>query len=273
MVARLHRLSSLPLLLFIGPSCQGGDSSPLPETTGGASTGSSSGDGAATGGSATASGSAAANGGAPLSGGTSSGGAFSVGGSGVGGEPISAGGQGAGGVASTGGVGTSDSGGSGGGASCELSDATVSPGPADLVVPVDPTTTFQTSEGWGTSLCWFGNVVGGWSDEKRAQVADRLFDAQTGLGLNVVRYNIGGGDAPGHDHMGLGKEMPGVKADETSAYDYAADARQIQMLMDAVERIAPTELLVERARQFAALVDDRERLCLRRQQRREQSQS
>ena len=47
-------------------------------------------------------------------------------------------------------------------------------------------------EGWGTSLCWFANVAGGFSDPQRNYVADLLFDPQKGLGLQICRYNIGG---------------------------------------------------------------------------------
>ena len=50
----------------------------------------------------------------------------------------------------------------------------------------------QHFEGWGTSLCWFANVVGGYPDAQRSYLADLLFDPQKGLGLQICRYNIGG---------------------------------------------------------------------------------
>ena len=31
-------------------------------------------------------------------------------------------------------------------------------------IKVDPFTQYQTLEGWGTSLCWWGNVIGSWGD-------------------------------------------------------------------------------------------------------------
>lgn len=48
-------------------------------------------------------------------------------------------------------------------------------------------------EGWGTSLCWWANRVG-YSDELTTQAAEAFFNAETGLGMNIGRYNIGGGD-------------------------------------------------------------------------------
>ena len=50
----------------------------------------------------------------------------------------------------------------------------------------------QAFEGWGTSLCWFANVAGGYPDPQRNYLADLLFDPEKGLGLQICRYNIGG---------------------------------------------------------------------------------
>src|SRR5215831_9346733 len=49
-------------------------------------------------------------------------------------------------------------------------------------------------QGWGTSLAWWGNVVGGW--ESAGQVEDAIFGRSNRahadrLGLNVIRYNLG----------------------------------------------------------------------------------
>src|SRR5580704_604744 len=46
-------------------------------------------------------------------------------------------------------------------------------------------------EGWGTSLCWWAKVVGGYAN--RDDYAHLAFDF---LKLNIVRYNIGGGENP-----------------------------------------------------------------------------
>jgi len=67
---------------------------------------------------------------------------------------------------------------------------------ATLVQPAQTRTFF---EGWGTSLCWFANIVGGFPDPLRDQLMDLLFDHKTGLGIEICRYNIGGsGPWPGN---------------------------------------------------------------------------
>nr|WP_307991459.1 glycoside hydrolase [uncultured Niameybacter sp.] len=98
----------------------------------------------------------------------------------------------------------------------------------------------QIFDGWGTSLVWFGNMIGGWAPENREAISDLLFNEQDGLGLNIVRYNIGGGDAPGHDHMRPGGEMEGFATGFDGSgnlkYDWSVDTNQIQMLKDAIDR-------------------------------------
>lgn len=54
-------------------------------------------------------------------------------------------------------------------------------------------------EGWGTSLCWWAHRLG--YDNSLSQSAADLFYSQKGLGLNIMRYNIGGGDNPTHNHI------------------------------------------------------------------------
>lgn len=74
---------------------------------------------------------------------------------------------------------------------------------------VNPDTHYQTLEGWGTSLCWWGNVIGSWgeadyngnSTPDREEIAELAFSPDY-LNLNIVRYNVGGGDAPGHWKQG-----------------------------------------------------------------------
>ena len=71
--------------------------------------------------------------------------------------------------------------------------ATVLAARADYTAVVDPAQIVVTNfDGWGTSLCWWANVAGGYAN--RATYADLAF---TQLKLNIVRYNIGGGENPG----------------------------------------------------------------------------
>jgi O-glycosyl hydrolase len=66
------------------------------------------------------------------------------------------------------------------------------PALADYSVSVNPNSVLVTNfQGWGTSLCWWANVVGGYSN--RDTYASLAFSQ---LKLNIVRYNIGGGENP-----------------------------------------------------------------------------
>ena len=68
-------------------------------------------------------------------------------------------------------------------------------------IDLDPSIHYQTLEGWGTSLCWWGNIIGSWGDRDfngngrpdREEIAELAFSPEY-LNLNIVRYNVGGGD-------------------------------------------------------------------------------
>lgn len=104
-----------------------------------------------------------------------------------------------------------------------------------LLVTVDPTIRYQTLEGWGTSLSWWGNACGNWADTAlKTDLLDKVF-GQDGLALNVVRYNIGGGENPEHNHMRPGAQIPGYESSQ-GQYDWKADAGQREMLQGAIDR-------------------------------------
>ncbi len=64
-------------------------------------------------------------------------------------------------------------------------------------VNIDVSMSNQTFEGWGTSLAWFANGVGGWTNTtNQTALMNALFNPSSGLGLSYLRYNIGGGDNP-----------------------------------------------------------------------------
>lgn len=68
-----------------------------------------------------------------------------------------------------------------------------------MAIDVGTSTSFrqQTFDAWGTSLAWFGNALGNWSDSRAyEEVFTVLFDGPNHLGLNYARYNIGGGQNP-----------------------------------------------------------------------------
>ncbi|MCM1544048.1 MAG: hypothetical protein NC110_02010 [Ruminococcus sp.] len=69
----------------------------------------------------------------------------------------------------------------------------------DTKITVEPETAEQEITGWGTSACWWSQNI---SDAKtRTELAKLLF-SQEGLGLNIYRYNVGGGVNPDHNRVG-----------------------------------------------------------------------
>ena len=113
----------------------------------------------------------------------------------------------------------------------------------DIRLTVDPANQSQINggvfEGWGTSLCWWANRVG-YSDALAQQAAEAFCDPEKGLGLNILRYNIGGGDDPAHDHITrTDSMMPGFWKDPAVgeapgeyswSYDWTQDANQRNVL-------------------------------------------
>lgn len=95
-------------------------------------------------------------------------------------------------------------------------------GPAEITI--DPNQTYQTIEGWGSSLCWWATQVGAWDEAKVDSIVD-LITSPEKLNMNIFRYNIGGGDDPSHlgGHMVKGKgkraEMEGFKNSVDAPYN------------------------------------------------------
>ena len=110
---------------------------------------------------------------------------------------------------------------------------------ADPVVTVDPTIQYGAWEGWGTSLAWWAKVVGGFPEPARSDYMTKAFDPVKGLGLNVVRYNIGGGEnplyqAPNKETLSFRAAVPGYRSTPGGAWDWAADANQRWVLKSAM---------------------------------------
>lgn len=86
-------------------------------------------------------------------------------------------------------------------------------------------------QGWGVSLCWWANVVGGYTN--RDEYADLVFKT---LELNTVRYNIGGGENPnGPGAMQFRAMVPGFEP-KRGIWDWDADQNQRWMLKAALKR-------------------------------------
>lgn len=104
---------------------------------------------------------------------------------------------------------------------------------------------FGEFEGWGTSLCWWANYIG-YSEQLTKTAAEAFFSAEKGLGMNIARYNIGGGDGT-HTHIYEGRPdgaMPGLAKgyDKNGSliWDWDADENQVNVLKAAVAAGADT---------------------------------
>ena len=102
----------------------------------------------------------------------------------------------------------------------------------DFVAKINPANILVNDfQGWGVSLCWWANVVGGYSN--RDEYADLVFNT---LKLNIVRYNIGGGENPnGPGTMQFRATVPGFEP-ERGVWDWNADRNQRWMLKAALAR-------------------------------------
>jgi O-glycosyl hydrolase len=110
---------------------------------------------------------------------------------------------------------------------------------SQTVVTVDPSIKYQKFEGWGTSLCWWAVLAGKWSETNRNKLIGAIADPDTGLGYSIFRYNIGGGDQPGHNHLTKGDggaAVPGFKPTEKGSFDWNADPNQRAILLGLAAR-------------------------------------
>lgn len=107
--------------------------------------------------------------------------------------------------------------------------------PAQIALAPDPAKVQQDFEGWGVSLCWWGHQVGRWNEANLIRLIDKVVNVDTGLGYNLFRYNIGGGDHPSHTHLAEFKAIPGYKPTQNGAYDWKADPyqRKVAALLQA----------------------------------------
>lgn len=117
---------------------------------------------------------------------------------------------------------------------------------------IDPARRAQTLEGWGTSLCWWANMVGRWQDEATLDSLIALLVSPDHLGYNIFRYNIGGGDDPLWSHCsphhfgarggkGLRAEMEGFQDERGGSFHWERDYAQTRVARK-IHRLNPDAL-------------------------------
>ncbi|MCR5824277.1 MAG: hypothetical protein K6G60_07610 [Lachnospiraceae bacterium] len=82
-------------------------------------------------------------------------------------------------------------------------------------------------EGWGTSLCWWANRLG-YSITLAEKSARAFFDPVKGIGMNIGRYNIGGGDNV-TDPKGPFYHEPHIKRSDSEVPGYCTDVTEIDL--------------------------------------------
>lgn len=87
--------------------------------------------------------------------------------------------------------------------------------------------------GWGTSLAWWARVAGAFPDETLDRLLDLIF-GKDGLRLNIVRYNIGGGESPDHHSLSYRAAVEGYLTKD-GAWNWNADAGQRKVLMKSLK--------------------------------------
>ena len=115
-------------------------------------------------------------------------------------------------------------------------------------VKIDPTKNVGKWEGWGSSLAWWARAIGGTANAD--YYADLIYTTKTtdgypGLGLNIVRYNVGGGgiDQPQENKgrkLQWQMDIHGYWTDpgkrDPASWNWSVDQNQRSMMQKAQER-------------------------------------
>ena len=102
----------------------------------------------------------------------------------------------------------------------------------DVDILVSPKTEYQEFTGFGASACWWSQIIG---ETDNAERTAKLLYSPEGLGLNIYRYNVGGGEKDNPD-----SRISGSRATESFyylnpdtgeyEYDFTRDAGAQRML-------------------------------------------
>ena len=111
-----------------------------------------------------------------------------------------------------------------------------------MKITIDSAVKYQKYDGIGASGAWWAQIVGGWKNkdengEEIRNVISRLLYSKTyGIGMDIYRYNIGGGSA----HSGNGNYSDFARRTESfgngeGKYDFTRDKNAVYMMKQAVK--------------------------------------
>lgn len=110
-------------------------------------------------------------------------------------------------------------------------------------IRIDPCKKYQTFEGFGASGAWWAQIVGGWEHPDpesgkpvRDRISELLYNPEVGIGMQIYRYNLGGGSV----QSGKGRfDQPARRAEsfdtDSSGYDWSRDKNAVYMMKSAAE--------------------------------------
>lgn len=103
-----------------------------------------------------------------------------------------------------------------------------------ICLVIEKNITYQKIHSFGASSAWWAQEVGVWEEFKVDEICDLLFCKDKGIGLNLIRYNLGGGSVNSKITSTLRKTtcievMPGT-------FDYSKDSGAINIVNKAVQR-------------------------------------
>jgi len=108
---------------------------------------------------------------------------------------------------------------------------------APLVVTVNPLKREQTVRHFGVSAAWWAQEIGTWQTPERDEVLDYLFSRKSGIGLEIIRYNLGGGKAEGQA-SGIGDPWRSAECPllPDGSLDWSRDEAAMNIIDGAVGR-------------------------------------
>lgn len=120
-----------------------------------------------------------------------------------------------------------------------------------MKVVIDKNKQYQTMEGFGASGAWWAQVAGNWThtDENsqkpvNERIAELLYSKENGIGLNIYRYNLGGGSKNSGSSVFPNKNRMAETFDKGNGiYDWSRDAAAVEMMRLCVKEGADEVIL------------------------------